>query len=86
MKDAWSALADPTRRAIVALLRHRPHTAGELSDQFELTPATVSHHLRALKESGLVMCERRAQTLIYSIDAAALRRFYAEAAALCKGR
>ena len=42
--------------------------AAEISDQFELSPATVSHHLSVLKGCGLIKCERRAQTLIYSIN------------------
>ncbi len=67
-QDVWGALADNTRREILLLLRSRPHTAGELADQFELTAATVSHHLAVLRECGLVLFERRAQTLIYSLD------------------
>lgn len=66
-QDVWGALADGTRREILLLLRSRPHTAGELADQFELTAATVSHHLAVLRECGLVLFERRAQTLIYSL-------------------
>ena len=68
MKNAWGALSDDTRREILSLLKNRPHTAGEISDQFELSPATVSHHLSVLKGYGLIKCERRAQTLIYSIN------------------
>ncbi len=71
--NAWGALSDDTRREIVMLLRSRPHTAGEISDQFELAPATVSHHLSVLKGCGLVKCERRAQTLIYSLNQSAFR-------------
>lgn len=67
-QDVWGALADGTRREILLLLRSRPHTAGELADQFELTAATVSHHLAVLRECGLVLFERRAQTLIYLLD------------------
>ena len=73
--DVWTALADGTRRKIVLLLKHRPHTAGELADQFELSGATVSHHLGVLRESGLIVCERRGQTLIYSLDKAAMQAF-----------
>lgn len=73
MKNAWSALSDDTRREILAMLKNRPHTAGEISDQFELSPATVSHHLSVLKGCGLIKCERRAQTLIYSINLPALQ-------------
>lgn len=68
MKDVWEALADQTRREILTLLKSRPHTAGELCDQFALSAATVSHHLKVLRESRLVGCEKRGQTIIYFID------------------
>lgn len=71
--DAWEALSDKTRREILTMLKYRPHTAGEIADQFELSGATVSHHLSVLRESGLAICERRAQTLIYSLNKAAFR-------------
>ena len=71
--DGWEAMSDATRREILTMLKHRPHTAGEIADQFELSGATVSHHLAVLRESGLVVCERRAQTLIYSLNKPAFR-------------
>ncbi len=80
----WEALADKTRREILFLLKARPHTAGEISDRFLLTPATVSHHLAVLKESGLVAVERRAQTRIYFLNAAAVRRAVKEIAPLAE--
>jgi DNA-binding transcriptional ArsR family regulator len=49
-----SALADPTRRRIVELLRDRPHRAGELVAAFEMSAPAVSRHLRVLRRSGLV--------------------------------
>ena len=66
--NAWGALSDDTRREIVILLRSRPHTAGEICDQFSLSPATVSHHISVLKESGLITGERRAQTIVYHLN------------------
>lgn len=73
MKDAWNALSDKTRREILSLLKNRPHTAGEIADQFELSAATVSHHLSVLRESGLVATRRRAQTIVYSLDPSGMR-------------
>ncbi len=78
MKNAWEALSDGTRREILSLLRSRPHTAGEISDQFSLSASTVSHHLGVLRESGLVLRTRRAQTLIYSLDEGAFKRLLTE--------
>ena len=68
MKKVWSARSDKTRREILTLLKTRPHTAGEIADQFELSAATVSHHLSVLKTSGLITSEKRAQTIIYSLN------------------
>jgi DNA-binding transcriptional ArsR family regulator len=50
-----SALADPTRRRIVELLRDRPQRAGELAAAFEMSGPAVSRHLRVLRRSGLVI-------------------------------
>jgi DNA-binding transcriptional ArsR family regulator len=49
-----AALADPTRRRIVELLREQPQRAGELAAAFELSAPAVSRHLRVLRRSGLV--------------------------------
>lgn len=68
MKGVWEALSDKTRRQILSLLKSRPHSAGEIVEQFSLSNATVSHHLSVLKESGLITCERHAQTLMYSLN------------------
>lgn len=51
---AFAALAEPTRRAVVDLLRQRPHRAGELAAALAMPPAALSRHLRVLKRSGLV--------------------------------
>lgn len=50
----FSALADPTRRAVVDLLRQRPHRAGELASALAMSPPALSRHLRVLKKTGLV--------------------------------
>lgn len=49
-----AALADPTRRRIVELLRERPRRAGELFDAFEVSAPAVSRHLRVLRRGGLI--------------------------------
>jgi len=56
----WKALADPTRRAILDLLRERAHTTGELSGAFpSLTRFAVMKHLGVLEEAGLVVVSAR---------------------------
>jgi DNA-binding transcriptional ArsR family regulator len=54
----FSALSDPTRRAVVDLLRRKPRRAGELSAALAMSPPAMSRHLRVLRESGLVDEER----------------------------
>lgn len=54
---ALSALADPTRRAVVELLRQGPQRAGELADALAMTPPALSRHLRVLRRSGLITDE-----------------------------
>ena len=49
-----AALADPTRRRVVDLLRERPRRAGELATAFDMTPPAMSRHLRVLRKTGLV--------------------------------
>lgn len=55
-----AALADPTRRAVIELLRQRPHRAGELAAALDLTAPTLSRHLRVLREGGIVRDEEPA--------------------------
>ena len=50
-----AALSDSTRRAVVDLLRKKPHRAGELADALEMSPAALSRHLRVLRKSGLIV-------------------------------
>ena len=81
-KNVWEALSDSTRREILKLLKLRPHTAGELSDQFSLSPATVSHHISVLKKSGLITGERRAQTIVYHLNTTVVQEMMRALAAL----
>lgn len=55
----WKALADPTRRRILDLLRERPRTTGELDEAFEVTRFAVMKHLGVLEQAGLVVVRRR---------------------------
>jgi ArsR family transcriptional regulator, arsenate/arsenite/antimonite-responsive transcriptional repressor len=56
------ALADPTRLQIYEEIAARPEIfCGEVIDKFELSPGTVSHHLKVLLEAGLIECRREGQ-------------------------
>lgn len=54
----WQALADPTRRTILDLLRVAPRTSGQLAAQFETTRFAVRKHLNRLEAAGLVVVRR----------------------------
>jgi DNA-binding transcriptional ArsR family regulator len=54
----FAALADPTRRRVVELLRERPRRAGELASAFHVSAPAMSRHLRVLRTRGLVEEER----------------------------
>ncbi|MDQ3967496.1 MAG: metalloregulator ArsR/SmtB family transcription factor [Thermoproteota archaeon] len=67
--DAFSALADPTRRAMLDLLVKRERSAGELVSAFpHITQPAVSKHLRILKDAGLVNMRVHAQQRIYTLQ------------------
>ena len=72
------ALADPTRREILRVLRAGPLTAGEIGSLFPLTAASVSHHLGVLKEAGLVQAERDGRNIVYTLDATVFQEFVQE--------
>jgi DNA-binding transcriptional ArsR family regulator len=67
------ALADPTRRAILARLAEGEATVGELGKPFSITPPAVTKHLRVLREAGLVTQGRKAQFRPCRIDPRPLR-------------
>lgn len=67
-QHVFKALADPTRRDILRMLRERPLTAGEISEAFPMTKGSLSHHFNLLKEADLVRCERRGQFQVYSLN------------------
>jgi DNA-binding transcriptional ArsR family regulator len=52
--ETFSALSDPTRRAVIDLLRQNPCRAGEMADALAMTPPALSRHLRILRGSGLI--------------------------------
>ena len=69
LSTTFSALADPTRRAILARLSEGEATVGELAAPFDMTFAAVSKHLRVLEAAGLVTRGREAQYRPARLDA-----------------
>ena len=73
MNEAFKALADPTRREILRLLRRSEMSAGELSARFDMTKPTLSHHFAVLKQAGLVRSRRQGQQIIYELNTSVLQ-------------
>lgn len=76
--SAFAALADPTRRKILRLLRSGSLTAGEIAERFHLSKPTLSHHFRVLRAAGLVRSERRGTSIVYTLQSNALEDLAAE--------
>ncbi len=76
--EAFRALSDETRLRILLMLDVRPRTVNEIVDFFTLTQPTISRHLFVLKEAGLVKVERDGQKRVYSLNAAALKKYGAD--------
>jgi ArsR family transcriptional regulator len=70
--DAYKALADPTRRQILKLLREDDLPAGAIAEQFDMSWPSVSRHLNVLTSAGLVQAVRHGQQLIYSLTTSVL--------------
>ena len=66
--DGWDALADGTRRAIVAALAEGPRAVGQLAAGLPVTRSAVSQHLRVLKDGGLVVSQAEGTRRIYRLN------------------
>ncbi|WP_306232876.1 ArsR/SmtB family transcription factor [Agrococcus beijingensis] len=77
LDEAFLALADPVRRAIVARLSTGSATVNELAEPFAITKQAVSKHIAVLEKAGLVTRSRDAQRRPVHLDAAALERLTA---------
>ena len=67
MMTTFEALADPTRRHILDLLREQPRLVGELADLLKISQPGISKHLRVLREVGLVRVRQDAQRHWYEL-------------------
>jgi DNA-binding transcriptional ArsR family regulator len=72
MNIVFEALAHPTRRAILELLKGGSKTAGELADAFEVSKPTMSGHFAKLREAGLIQADQRGATILYSLNMSVL--------------
>jgi len=70
---AFKALADPTRREILGLLRQREMTAGELAERFDMAKPSMSHHFAVLKNADLITSRREGQQIWYALNTTVLQ-------------
>lgn len=73
VNDMFKALADPTRRQIIVLLKDEDLTAGQIADHFPISKPSVSRHLKLLRQAGLVLDERQGQSIVYSLNTTVLQ-------------
>jgi len=66
--EGFKALADPTRREILGLLRDGEKTAGDLAKRFDMTKPSMSHHFAVLKEADLITSRREGQQIWYALN------------------
>lgn len=72
LQQTLKALADPTRREILNLLKSGKHSAGEISDHFDITAAAISRHLSILKEADLIWDTREGKYIFYELNTSVL--------------
>ena len=72
LQQTLKALADPTRREILNLLKGGKRSAGEISEQFEITAAAVSRHLSVLKDADLIQDSRDGKFIFYQLNTSVL--------------
>lgn len=71
--DIFKAIADPSRREILRLLRRGEMSAGELAEQFDMTKPTMSHHFTILTQADLITRRREGQTIWYALNTTVLQ-------------
>jgi DNA-binding transcriptional ArsR family regulator len=68
----FKALADPTRRRVLELLREQPRSAGELAEYFPVSKPTMSAHFAVLQEAGLIEAAKTGRTILYRLKMSVL--------------
>ena len=72
MNLVFKALADPTRRTVLQLLRRRPMTAGEIAKHFAVSKPTMSAHFTVLVAADLIEAEKSGRTIMYRLKMSVL--------------
>lgn len=74
--QVFVAISDPTRRELLDLLAEREYAVNDLVSRFEVSQPAVSHHLRILREAGLVKKRQAGRRRLYRLEARRLREVY----------
>lgn len=85
LNEVFKAIADPTRREILRLLRHEEMSAGDVAARFDMTKPTMSHHFAVLKAAGLITSRREGQTIWYALDTTVLEDVLAWSMDMARG-
>lgn len=72
LQQTLKALADPIRREILNMLKEKRMSAGEISEKFSVTGASISRHLSVLKEADLIRDTREGKYIFYEINVTVL--------------
>ena len=72
LQQTMKALADPTRREILNLLKGGKKSAGEICEQFDISAAAISRHLSVLKDADLVYDSREGKFIYYTLNTSVL--------------
>lgn len=67
-QQSFKALSDPIRREILRLLRAGPMAAGDIAARFDVSGATISHHLAILRDAGLVLDDKQGKYIYYELN------------------
>jgi len=80
MSSVFKALADPIRRQVLAYLRERPLSAGELAERFDVSKPTMSAHFSVLREAGLIDASKHGKSIVYRLKMSVLEEALMELA------
>ena len=86
MNDGFRALADPTRREILRILRKGPMTAGDLADKFQLSKPSMSHHFAVLQSADLIAARKDGRQILYALNTTVVQDLLTEVFDLFPGK
>ncbi len=75
-QNSFKALSSPVRREILNILKDGEKNAGQLSEKFNMTDATISHHLSILKQADLVRDEKRGKYIYYELNMSVIQEIF----------